>query len=877
MRGFRRKSLRLKMVLPVVAITGAVIAATVFALSTLSMSLLGREADRALAASAESAARAVHQWDQSVHLALTYLAKQPAILSMDPERQQEALAATEQVAGESSVIHIVGSDGKEVGRSGEDPTADYAGESWFKACMNGEDDAHKVVPSTGGAASELVVARPVLDERGRAVGVIAISTQLSRLAAEIGLRRNEDAFTCLLDENGRTLITPDGSACDAYADAPKLAAVRSMLQDNGGTLTFTDTPGRRSRVVGMRLSNGWSVIAYVPEKQLVSHRAELMQRAYAAAGLGLATVAILIWWLASRLLRPIRQLTDAAAQLARGDWERRVPVQRSDELGDLAEAFNLMACELARGRRDIEQTIAQRTGELSRSNAELQDAKARADEANRAKGRFLAHMSHEIRTPMTSILGFADMLQEPDQSEADRQEALLTIGRNARHLSELIDDVLDLSKIEAGQMSVEAVECDLPELVGQVVSMTRAAVEEKGLVFNVVCDGPLPRRVRTDPLRVRQILVNLIANARRFTDRGGITLRIACPAANALEFSVIDTGIGMTAEQLARLFRPFKQAEASTSRHFGGTGLGLAISKCLSNLLGGDITAQSEPGVGSRFTVRVAAQSLSEPDLIDAAFQAAPPPARPQPAAAGFVTGRVLLVEDGIDNQRLISLHLRRAGASVAVAENGRQAIERLSGEAFDLVFMDMEMPEMDGSAATREIRRRGWTLPVVALTAHALAGDRQTCLAAGCDGYLTKPLDKAELHRTLRRYLPARSGEPRPGPIPMTSALAEDPELAEVLGEFVGALPQKVTRMFELLTTRDMAELCRFAHQLKGAAGGYGFPRLSARAGDLEARLQRNATFDEVADLVAEIALLIRQVDGYPARRDVLPRRDVA
>jgi signal transduction histidine kinase/DNA-binding response OmpR family regulator len=517
---------------------------------------------------------------------------------------------------------------------------------------------------------------------------------------------------------------------------------------------------------------------------------------------------------------------------------------------------------------------------LARVVEELRVAKARADGANEAKGQFLAHMSHEIRTPMTSILGFAEMMLEPDQTPAQRQDALLAICRNARHLSDLINDVLDLSKIDAAQMTVERILCDLPDLIAQAICLTKPDVVKKGLDFKVELDGPVPRQILTDPLRVRQILVNLIANARRFTDEGAITLRVGCcPQADdcekrAIRFSVVDTGIGMTREQLANLFRPFSQAEASTSRRFGGTGLGLAICKSLANLLGGDITAESLPGGGSTFTVQIDGGRLDNIELVDRLPEAAPKgSAASESGPAVTLQGRILLAEDGPDTQKLISLYLRRAGAEVAIAENGREALERLAAEHFDLVLMDLQMPEVNGCTATTILRQNGCTMPIIALTAQAMSGDREKCRQAGFDDYLTKPIDKARLLKTVRRYLPEQSiaGDASADRL-MTSELSDDPDLAELLPGFVRMLPKKVDRLFELLSAGELHELCQLAHQLKGAAGGYGFPLVTQGAAQLESELHESAPLDQITATVAELAFLIRRVEGYPGDMDSEP-----
>jgi CheY-like chemotaxis protein len=290
----------------------------------------------------------------------------------------------------------------------------------------------------------------------------------------------------------------------------------------------------------------------------------------------------------------------------------------------------------------------------------------------------------------------------------------------------------------------------------------RVRAAEKRLTLAMECAGPVPATIRSDPVRLRQVLMNLLSNAVKFTERGTVTVRVATEAGGTprVKFEVEDTGIGMTEEQMAGLFRPFTQADSSTTRRFGGTGLGLAITRRLADALGGEVSVRSAPGRGSTFSVTVGAGDLRGVPMVET-LEDPPEPAAPAPTSGAPAPGlamRVLLAEDGPDNQRLIAFHLRRAGASVDLAENGRAALDMTleaagAGRPYDVVLMDMQMPEMDGYTATEELRRRGYRGAIVALTAHAMTGDRERCLAAGCDEYLTKPIDRARLIGACLRW----------------------------------------------------------------------------------------------------------------------------
>lgn len=425
-------------------------------------------------------------------------------------------------------------------------------------------------------------------------------------------------------------------------------------------------------------------------------------------------------------------------------------------------------------------TAARRAHTLaSGMTADLRRYAEEAGAATRSKSEFLANMSHEIRTPMTAILGYADLLRDDSNAATcpeKRGEYISTIKRNGNHLLGILNDILDISKIEAGKLCVETVDSDLVQLVRDVASLMSVKSREKQIALHVVGVTAIPSLVKTDPVRLRQILMNLIGNAIKFTQVGGVTLSLEwCDRSQQMHCVVTDTGIGMTEEQMGRLFQAFEQADSSTTRKFGGSGLGLQITRRLTELMGGEISVSSELGAGSRFTL-----SLPMPKCEGAEMNPAGPLVASQEQAdaqqdvpvrrEGLKGARVLLAEDGVDNQRLIGFHLRRAGAEVTVVENGKLAVEAmcLCGDiknplypapSFDLLLSDMQMPEMDGYTAVRMLRDKGCRLPIVALTAHAMAGDRERCLAAGCSDYASKPIDPEHLIKLCVQALRTGTG----------------------------------------------------------------------------------------------------------------------
>lgn len=436
-------------------------------------------------------------------------------------------------------------------------------------------------------------------------------------------------------------------------------------------------------------------------------------------------------------------------------------VQILNSRGEAIGVLNIMHDSALRETIDFEsilRVVATRAAvEIERGEYEsrLRDSKSEAERANAVKSQFLANISHELRTPIQAMIGFSDLLVESRAVELPTvHDFASTISRNGAHLLAIVNDLLDTAKIESGQMKVEQIECNLAEVLGDVERLLGPKIREKHLAFSIVCETPLPAVVRTDPVRVRQIIMNLVGNAAKFTDEGGVGISVSYDAgSDTVSFRVDDTGVGIDAGTLSSLFTPFVQAEASTMRRFGGTGLGLSISRNLARMMGGDIVLASEPGEGTscRFTIAANAGASSEM-ISERAFirrtydkpviRDVVGPARPE--LQGL---RILLIEDGPDNRRLLKFHLERVGATVVLAGDGAEGLE-IAGKhsAFDVIFTDLQMPVLDGYEFTRKYRERGGSTPIIALTAHATADDERACLEAGCSGYRSKPVSRDQL-----------------------------------------------------------------------------------------------------------------------------------
>jgi signal transduction histidine kinase/ActR/RegA family two-component response regulator len=403
-----------------------------------------------------------------------------------------------------------------------------------------------------------------------------------------------------------------------------------------------------------------------------------------------------------------------------------------------------------------------RADEMERRERDMLLAKEKAEAASRAKSEFVSRMSHELRTPLNAIIGFAQLLKDEPLTHSQNNYVQL-IASSGDHLLDLINTVLDHAKIEAGKLTLESIPFNLAELIAAVATMINQQASAKGLMFETVVANNLPARIVGDPTRLRQILLNLLANAVKFTEQGGVTLSMAADD-GVLHFSVRDTGVGMDEAALSRLFQPFSQADESTSRKFGGTGLGLLIARDLLQAAGGDIEVDSAPNAGTCFWGHLplrlpAAEDAHAQPTISASITAPLPTAENSATAAPLTGKRVLVVDDNVINCKLASALLHRMGIAVETAEDGRAGLARIDDGGFDLVLMDVEMPEMDGLSATRalralEIARGTARLPVIALTANAMVEDRARCEAAGMDGYVAKPIVVAQLKAELERLL---------------------------------------------------------------------------------------------------------------------------
>lgn len=488
---------------------------------------------------------------------------------------------------------------------------------------------------------------------------------------------------------------------------------------------------------------------------------------------------------------------------------------------------------------------------LHEQAAELEKAKDSALSSSKAKSMFLANMSHEIRTPLSAIIGFSELLQQGNQSPDESAASINTITRSGKHLLHVINEILDVSKIEARRIDIENIEVSIFSVFKDIEDIMRAQAEDKQLFFRVDYQFPLPVTIISDPVRLRQILINICSNAVKFTNEGEVCLRATYDTdRECIVFEVSDMGIGIPEEKIQQLFHPFSQADTSTTREYGGTGLGLFLSRQLAEMMGGTLELDSKEGVGSTFTITIPAGSLKNIKMLQS-ISDIPETLHVEttPTIIRLDAVNILLAEDNADNQRLFSLYLSGVGAKVTVVEDGEQALNKVRVQDFDIVLMDMQMPLMGGVEAVSRIRNEGFTLPIIALTANATNQAREECLGAGYNDFVTKPVELDQLFNVISKYVKLQEPEKDHG---RTKSILDTEQGKRVVKMFLNGLPDMRKAIEAALASRDIETLNDLFHQLRGLGGAVGFPVITQLAKEIETPLA-SEDYDAIKNKVNE------------------------
>ena len=747
------RSLRFRM--PLVVLTGIIplILIAIFYASDRGTKQISQEARENMALKADLLAESVNRWNQLNALAVTNLSKQPDIVSMDRDKQELILTRTINTYNHFYLAMIIGLDGWNVARSDERKTVYFGDRDWFLGAKAGNDLTYETLIGRTTRRLALCLSVPIRNESIKILGVTVTCTDLEDIVKQVGeLKFGNTGYAFIVNQDGTLLAHPKGELISGpeLLDFSDYAPVKNMGNKGNRQYSFIDDRGVSMVSYYSPLKNGWGLVAVQEESEFLKNERDFENLVFLIAAVAVLGVSIITYLLANRLINPIANLTYAALGLSKGQLDRRVRVEREDELGILANSFNQMASQLKKLFSDQEKRIEERNFQLK----EIQKAKEVAETANKSKDRFLANISHELRTPLNSILGYTKIILSDKKLAPDRVEELKIVEQSGNHLLVLINDILDFSKTQANKIQMHPSDLQLSKFLGELVDIVRMWAKEKDLEIETEWNN-LPTAIQIDETRLRQILINLLSNAIKFTNKGSIALKVKVQdklkhsgslSQQKIRFEVIDTGVGISPEELKKIFKPFEQVGDIKTRA-AGTGLGLSISRELVKLMGGELKVKSTLGSGSIFwfDITVPVVEISKP---------VPPKRTSKISGYKGKKRKILIVDDRQENRLLLVKMLQPKGFEVATANNGHEMLKSAFSFKPDLILMDLFMPEKTGFTAAKEIRRipELKDIPIIVVTASSITKETGKYLEA--EAILHKPIEERKLMANLQEYL---------------------------------------------------------------------------------------------------------------------------
>ena len=748
--------------MPLVVLGGVlpVMLVAIYIASDRAAKKIRNEAKENLTIKTKTLAESVSRWEESNILALGTLTEQPDIISMDPEQQKPVLDTIANNYEHIYLAHTVDKNGWIIARSdGKKPGGYRADRTWFKSPMAGANLTRQLLISRTIEQPALCLSAPIKKDQLNILGVTAICSDLKALTQQVGqLKFGETGYAFIVDESGAVLAHPNPK----YLSGSKLKyvsyypPVKYFLSNNRNNdiFNFFDEVDWISYQV--RLNNGWGVIVVQEKAEFFKSEQEFKNLAFFIAGVAVLTVSFVTSILANHLIAPITNLTNAASAIASGKFERNININRQDELGVLANAFNQMKANLKSLFASLEHRIEQRTSQLKQAKDAAEKSSAIALAANQSKDRFIANISHELLTPLNSIIGYNRLVQQDKNINLTYSKYLKIVEKSSVHLLSLISDLLDISQSQLNQITLHPTDLELETFLNEVIDMMSMRAKEKNIELKHEYQD-LPQWIQIDEKRLRQILINLLNNAIKFTDMGKVTLKVTVlpsikknhdsPPQEKLRFSIIDTGVGMTREDLKKIFKPFEQAGDIKSRN-AGVGLGLSVVSELVKLMGGQLRVKSQFGRGSIFWLDIVVPVLSKPSQF-----------KPKILTSTITINketkpRILVVDDKEANRGLLREILEPKGFEIFTAENGEEMFKIAETIKPNIILLDLFMPVKTGFTTAKELRQHPKLkhIPIIVVTASLITKEMSTYL--DCEAVLYKPIDEHKLLTVLNQYL---------------------------------------------------------------------------------------------------------------------------